>query len=96
MSEGLEWLPALILLDDYRGDWQRYLEAVYAAFVEDFVHTRPASFLGKRFALKRHPLRQGREATFWHFTTEGQVEDARLPDLRRCERIRWPRHHRGA
>ncbi len=91
MSESRNWLPKLVLFEDYGNDWQRYLDAVYAAFVEDFVHSRPASVLGKRLALKRHPLRQGREATFWHFTTEGQVEEERLPDLRRCERIRWPR-----
>ena len=33
----------------------------------------------------------GKEATFWHIISEGDVESERLPDLRRCERIRWPR-----
>ena len=42
-------------------------------------------------ALKRHPVIQGKEATFWHLISEGELESARLPDLRRCERIRWPR-----
>ena len=28
---------------------------------------------------------------FWHIISEGMTEDERLPDLRRCERIRWPR-----
>ena len=41
--------------------------------------------------LKRHPIIQGKEATFWHMISEGNDEAERLPDLRRCERIRWPR-----
>ncbi|MNH30689.1 hypothetical protein D3C79_909980 [compost metagenome] len=45
----------------------------------------------KRLGLKRHPVIQGKEATFWHMISEGNDEAERLPDLRRCERIRWPR-----
>ncbi len=41
--------------------------------------------------LKRHPVIQGKEATFWHFISEGDIEEERQIDLRRCERIRWPR-----
>jgi hypothetical protein len=36
-------------------------------------------------------MEQGKEATFWHLISEGKVEGERLPDMRRCERIRWPR-----
>lgn len=46
---------------------------------------------GRRWAVKRHPLVNGREATFQHLVSEGDDEGQRLPDLRRCERIRWPR-----
>lgn len=41
--------------------------------------------------MKRHPIIEGKEATFWHIISEGAIENERLPDLRRCERIRWPR-----
>jgi hypothetical protein len=41
--------------------------------------------------LKKHPLHQGKEATFWHFITKGEEEAERIPDLRRCERIKWPK-----
>lgn len=41
--------------------------------------------------LKKHPLSNGKEATFWHMISEGGQEDERGIDLRRCERIRWPR-----
>jgi len=36
-------------------------------------------------------MENGKEATFWHMISEGKVEADRLPDLRRCERICWPR-----
>jgi hypothetical protein len=89
-------LPALLRFADFGGDWQRYEAALYEAFCLDFVQARPA-FRNQAVHLKRHPLLDGKEATFWHFITEGPNEHLRIPDLRRCERIRWPRaiiqHH---
>lgn len=41
-------------------------------------------------ALKKYPLTDGKEATFWYMTSEGSDEQNRLPDLRRLERIKWP------
>ena len=41
--------------------------------------------------LKRHPVIDGKEATFWHLTSEGKVEEERTPDIGRCERIGWVR-----
>lgn len=84
------WLPPLVFFEDYGGDWQRYLEALYEFFKNDFINGRPV-FEGRRVGLKRHPLSQGKEATFWHLISKGSIEDERLPDMRRCERIRWPR-----
>ncbi len=84
------WLPPLEELKAYGGDFSRYLEAIYQIFCADFVESKPV-FAGKRLGLKRHPVIQGKEATFWHMTSEGTVEADRLPDLRRCERIRWPK-----
>lgn len=85
-----EWLPGLVLLKDCEGDWQRYLNALYEFFKKDFVESQPI-FEGKRLGLKRHPMSNGKEATFWHMISEGNEEEERIPDLRRCERIRWPR-----
>jgi len=36
-------------------------------------------------------MAQGKEATFWHMIQKGTIEEDRTPDLRRCERIRWPK-----
>jgi hypothetical protein len=84
------WLPPLIYLNDHGGDWQCYVEAVYARFRFDFIDSTP-TFQGRRLGLKRYPLSYGKEATFWHFTSTGENEQDRRPDLRRCERIAWPR-----
>ena len=84
------WLPGLVRLDDYHGDRERYIEVVCLGLHADFIAPRPR-IAGRRWAVKRHPLVKGREATFWHLVTEGRDENERLPDPRRCERIRWPR-----
>lgn len=87
-----DWLPSLIQLGDYGGDWEAYLKAVHRKFQDDFVHRRLPDFRGQRMSVKRHPIVNGLEATFWHFISEGSTgEDNRTPDLRRCERIAWPR-----
>ena len=85
-----DWLPSLILLEHHSGSWSPYLEAVYAQFYVDFVQTRP-SFRGSRLGLKRHPIEQEKESTFWHLISEGELEADRTPDLRRCERVGWLR-----
>jgi len=84
------WLPELVMFDEYNGDWLRYVEAIYSIFKADFIDSKPG-FHGRRMGLKRHPVVDGKEATFWHFIQEGPVENERIPDLRRCERIRWPK-----
>lgn len=89
MSEQPEWLPSLVLLTEHGGDWERYLAAIYAWFVQDFVVGKP-DFCGRPIGLKRHPVSLGKEATFWHMVSDGLVEEDREIDLRRCERIRWP------
>ncbi len=90
MSESHDWLPSMVLFSDYSGDWDRYLDALYTYFKQDFIDSKPV-FQGRRIGLKRHPMTDGKEATFWHMTSEGQDEANRIPDFRRCERLRWPR-----
>ena len=85
-----DWLPDLVLFQEYGGDWNAYLDAIYAYFEQDFVHSKP-EFRGRRLGLKRHPEYEGKYATFWHMTSEGSKEEERTPDFRRCERIRWPK-----
>jgi hypothetical protein len=84
------WLPDLVRLSDHGGDWDRYLGATYEIYRQDFEVSRP-TFEGRPLAAKRHPISRGKEATFWHIVSSGPIEEERLPDLRRFERIRWPR-----
>lgn len=81
-------LPALILLDDYSGDYYTYIEQVYSVFKQDFIE-RKTKFRGEELRLKRHPLYQEKAYTFYHITHKGKDEQNRLPDLRRSERIPW-------
>ena len=83
-----EWLPSLI--EHSGGSWEGYEEELYRWFVADFLDSLP-TWPDKRVGLKRHPLSKGKEATFWHFISDGEREEDRLIDMRRCERIRWPR-----
>jgi len=85
-----DWLPDLVTMAEFEGQWPDYLDAIYDIFRRDFVQSKPR-YVAKRFALKRHPLSEGKEATFWHLISEGSNEKERTPDMRRCERIGWPR-----
>jgi len=93
MSTDYSWLPPLV---PNPGNWNEYLETLYQYFVADFVRSVP-QFSNKRVGLKRHPLRRGKEATFWHFIEEAEnsqkeiSEESRIPSFRCCERIRWPK-----
>ena len=93
MSEHYDWLPDFESFGIHNGDWDRYLNVLYHVFEVDFIRTRP-QFRGRPFRLKRHPETDNKASTFWHLISEddGSGEEAdRIPDLRRCERIRWPR-----
>jgi hypothetical protein len=85
-----DWLPPLVHLEDFGGDWARYEEAIYRCFVEDFVDLQP-HLGGKPVKLKAGAPLAGKHYTFWHLISEGPQEDEQVPDPRRCERIRWPR-----
>ncbi|MDH3974041.1 MAG: hypothetical protein OEV42_07165 [Deltaproteobacteria bacterium] len=89
MDKKEAWLPDLVSFSDYGGDWHKYLDALYKYFKADFIDRKPV-YEGRRLGLKRRPMSQGKEATFWHMIQEGAVEEDRVPDFRRCERIRWP------
>lgn len=83
-------LPDLVLLEDYRGNIVMYLEEVYQVFYQDFVRSKP-TFQGVRLGLKKYPIIAGKEYTFYHMTHSGNIENDREPDMRRMERIPYPR-----
>lgn len=79
-------LPDIICLHDYEGNYNKYIDAIYEIFHNDFVRNKPF-FRGKRLGLKHYPEYQGRAYTFYHMTHSGSDEQNRQPDMRRCERI---------
>lgn len=83
------WLPTLVKLDDHDGEWCRYEDAVYAVFRRDFIESRVV-FRSDSVRIGAQRIDE-KERTFWHVTSEGNVESNRTPDLRRCERIGWVR-----
>lgn len=84
-------LPPPFRLADASGDWHAYLDEVFERFHADLVRSQ-ACFQGLRVLTPRHPEDQGKHASFWHVTSEGdRGEHERTPDMRRCERIAWIR-----
>lgn len=83
-------LPPIIELSEYEGNFEKYINVLYAVFKHDFIDSKPF-FRGKRLGLKKLPIVDGRECTFYHFTHKGNIETERIPDLRRMERIPWPK-----
>ncbi len=88
------WLPSPVQYADFGGDWERFIEEVYNRFVRDFLNDfnrRQLRFEGIPLSLRRHPLVRGKEASFWHLVSTGNIEEERLPDFDRCECISWAR-----
>ena len=77
----------------FEGDWQAYEDRIYQAFLESLVYAT-VSFRGWRVNARRHPETKGKSYGFWHVISEApqsnnRNEGERIPNLRRCERIRW-------
>lgn len=85
----LSWLPPLVVYDQEE-HWPTYIDRIYALFKAGMIDSRPP-FRGRRLGLKKHPLTDGKEATFWHMITEGPEEAKRIPAFDRCARVEWPR-----
>jgi len=84
------WLPDALRYSDFGGDWERFLDAIYQIFERDFKQSSP-SYEG-RTVVHDTKIEDGKEAGFWHIIQKADVAvGERLPDLRRCERIPWPR-----
>lgn len=90
MGSKPDWLPKLVQIAEYGGNWDKYLDAIYQIFRKDFLESQPV-FRGSSVNALKPEIVKGKEATFWHIISEGKEEDERIPDFERCKRIRWPR-----
>ena len=91
-----DWLPDLVIFEDYENDWENYVEALYLFYKTDFLDNTPVFNFSPHYNSlpvyrKKHPVVKNKDATFWHLIQEGRVEEDRLPDFDRCQRIRWSR-----
>ncbi|MBD3672767.1 MAG: hypothetical protein HUJ26_04500 [Planctomycetaceae bacterium] len=84
------WLPEIITLNDHDGNWQNYIDAVYAVFENDFIKSK-CHLKGKEVGVRRETSYDGKWFTFWHCVSEGRIEEDRTPDFRRSERVPWIR-----
>lgn len=66
-------LPPLVKYEEFTSD-EEFLDALYEYLKQDFVLSKPI-YKDSRIRLKRFPLRNNREATFYHITTTGKDED---------------------
>ncbi len=80
-------LPELVLCD---GKWEPYRDQLYSIFHTDFIASCPL-FCGTKVVLGHQKIVDGMEWVFWHIIQEGDDEQNRVPNFRRCERIRWIR-----
>jgi len=86
----IEWIPELVLFEQASGIWQKYLDLLYSYYASDFIDT-VVYRNGTRIGIRKYPFSEGKEKSFWHLVSNGEIEEERQIDFRRCERIRWPR-----
>lgn len=84
--------PDLISMSDYP-EWEAYEDAIYAVYLETVAHAQ-LTFRGCPLKVRFMPKTKKKGYGFWHLISEApsqsnRNEEERIPDLRRCERIRW-------
>jgi hypothetical protein len=85
------WLPPQELFENYDSDWKAYEAGLYSIFKADFIDSKPM-FENKQVNIRKHPMEYDKEEAFFHVTCYDFRKDKnRIPDFRRCERIRWVR-----
>lgn len=85
------WLPPLMPQEPYES-FPHYEDRIYEVFRQDFIDSHP-SFKGLQVNVRRQQQEDdGKWAGFVHMTShDDHIAGDRVPDLPRCERIRFPR-----
>ena len=74
-------------------DWNAYEDAIYCEYLQTVAHAS-LRFLGAPVKVRFRPESKQKGYGFWHLISEApeqsnRNEDDRIPELRRCERVRW-------
>lgn len=67
------------------------VKTVMNIYCDESCHASKPTFEGAPVTARREPLYDGKTGAFWHITSQGDIEEERIPNMRRCERIRWPK-----
>lgn len=81
-------LPDLVRFEDYGGCWETYRDALFEIYQEQLSQA-DLRFRGLRVSCERNPETDGKDFRFWHLVADGEVEEDRIPNMRRCERLQW-------
>jgi hypothetical protein len=73
---------------EFSGQWEPYEEALFQIFKATIIQGNLV-FSGLPVRTRFLPSTKGKHFTFWHLITEGELEEKRTPDFRRCERLSW-------
>ena len=83
------WLPPIVPSSSV--NWEKHLNLLFRYFKKEFIDSKP-EFRELNVLLKKFPDQTDTfHPTFWHIISEGVDEINRIPEISRCERIRWPR-----
>jgi len=90
MKSHPQWLPKELCYASYGGNWDKFLSALYDIFLTDFKHLK-AKYEGRTVVYDSR-IEYGKEKAFWHLIQRDDFSTRqKLPDIRRCERIPWPK-----
>lgn len=86
----IAWLPEIVTLEEFSGDYEKYSEHLHEVFLNDFVKNRLRIDDKPIYHDDRILDDGGRCECFIHLTTcEDEVTKERNFDPRRCERLCW-------
>jgi len=71
-----------------QGGWHEYVEALYEIYQKEIAFGK-LTFNQLPVKCQYRPATNNKGYGFWHVISDGNVEEDRIPDLRRCERIHW-------
>lgn len=75
-------------LEPFTGNWESYIDHIYAIYKQTILQSN-LRYNNLPVQPRFTPESHGKHHGFWHITSDGEIEEEREPDLRRCERIRW-------
>lgn len=94
IAEICKWLPKIVAIDEFGGNWELYNQELYKIFLNDFINNK-LYFNNKIVKVRVNPKQNNYEHAFIHLTCvamqDAKTINDRIPDFRRCERIAWNR-----